>query len=314
MRKTPLIASFSLLTFACLPLTSQAAPTELNPPAPAAPATNNLSAADEQAIRNEMATLVEDATLPQRFDQLVNQFSWPDRATASTDKKNVPPSAVAAHEKMDLAIADFQKSWKAKYHQDFNLRGNESKVFSSAFARIDVGDFGDAARTAGERVPANAPATQPTPKQTGVNTTPPANPALTAGNHAQLPGRKTENAPTAHTPTIAAASQPAAAMSQANNRALATIPKGHDAAPVILHFVQEGGAWKLEAPGQVDRQLLADALARHLDMATHELTSKKAASDPNEAYRAVSHHVFLAIQEATMMKNGTDNGSRASAD
>lgn len=314
MRKAPLVASLSLFSFACLPAAAQPTPTELNPPAPSAPTTANLSAADEQAIRNEMATVVEDATLPQRFDQLVNQFSWPDRARAvAPDAKNsLPPAAIASHEKLDLAIVDFQKSWKTKYHQDFNLRGNESKVFSTAFARIDVGDFGDAARTAGERVPPGGPTTRPSSKATGVNTTPPPNPAVSAGDHAQLPGRKTENAPTAHTPTIAAASQPAG-LSQANNRALATIPQGHDASAVILHFVQEGGSWKIEAPGQVDRQLLQDALSRHLDMATHEIAGKTPA-DPNEAYRAVSHHVFLAIQEATMMKNGTDTGTRASAE
>src|SRR5947209_1314229 len=108
-------------------------------PATSQPATS-VSNGDETNIRIELATIVEDAAIPQRFDQLLNQFSRLDRAVAH----DTPATQSVASPTLQSGIADFQRAWKEKYHEDFNLRANQAKVFNQAFATINVGDFGDA--------------------------------------------------------------------------------------------------------------------------------------------------------------------------
>jgi hypothetical protein len=69
--------------------------------------------------------------------------------------------------------------------------------------------------------------------------------------------------------------------------------------PLINEFP---GNWKIDVPDSVDGRKLYDNLLTHLTM----LDENKAQwpADVNDAYRAVSHHVFMAVMD--MPANATD--------
>jgi hypothetical protein len=62
---------------------------------------------------------------------------------------------------------------------------------------------------------------------------------------------------------------------------------------VRLNLVKEGSSWKIDLPDSIDAQKLSQRLSDHLQMATQ--MKDKWPADANEAARAISHHVFVAL-------------------
>jgi hypothetical protein len=276
---------------------------------------------------------------------------------------------------LDMKIAQLQKDWKAKYNQDFKLSENKATVFNESFARIQSGDMGDTARTAGERQsPSGADTSSPRTGLSGTGSSTSGTSATsgqgsntsgisssTTGNGTgasstagpQTNGQATPSAGTAAngtgtassgskstaggtgytglstgaasgsgstgtaTANTGASSDAAGTASHRTDRgdasrsdatskdntAMVTIPASHDAPALNLRFSSEGGTWKLETPKHVDQQQLQANIAKHLDMV--DQMKDKWPADVNDAYRAVSHHVLMAVNETASMDHST---------
>lgn len=88
--------------------------------------------------------------------------------------------------------------------------------------------------------------------------------------------------------------------------ATVTIPASHNMPEMMLHLVNEGrimNAWRIEVPGNVGAEQLKNALLKHLTEADQPANWP---SDVNDAYRAVSHHVFAALNDVS---GGTMGGT-----
>jgi hypothetical protein len=88
-----------------------------------------------------------------------------------------------------------------------------------------------------------------------------------------------------------------------DNMAMVTIPASHNAPALNLRFVSEGGTWKLDGQKHVDQQQLQANIAKHLDMV--EQMKDQWPADVNDAYRAVSHHVLMAVNETATLDHST---------
>jgi hypothetical protein len=191
---------------------------------------------------------------------------------------------------------------------------------------INTGDFGDAARTAGERVTPNR---DNTGRDTGNTPRSDANRSgdvgAGTGTGTSSVGAGTTGTGTSGTATDSnqgtgagtGAARPAGDrgdVSRHDNYAMVMIPESHGAKAVTLRLVNEGGQWKIDAPSRVDRQQLKSNLAKHIDMIDQDKANWP--SDVNEAYRAISHHVFLAIDDTISSgreTTGTGTGAQPDA-
>lgn len=313
--------------------------------------TSNASATDQKAIRETLATIVEDATTQGKASDLQNHIARADRDRASnkagsndanatgsgrlstgqnanSTPANTPSAANAqqagnndparagigsgnaANADLDSKIAQFQKDWKAKYNQDFKIRDAEKQVFTDQFARIDTSNFGDAARTAGERISPDAKDTNTSPRS-DVNSKPGDTPVV--GNNVQGSNntntlqrvKQTEQEARTDVASGARAAGDRADVAHNENRAMVSIPESHGAPQTTLTLVNDGGTWKVAVPGTIDNAALQANLAKHLDMVDQDKANWP--SDVNDAYRAVSHHVFMAISGSGSSRTGLEN-------
>jgi len=78
-----------------------------------------------------------------------------------------------------------------------------------------------------------------------------------------------------------------------------TFPAGHGMPQVYVPLINEFPAnWKIDVPDDVDARKLYDNLLTHVTMADDHKDQWPA--DVNDAYRAISHHVFAAIMNVPM--------------
>jgi hypothetical protein len=301
---------------------------------------SSASAIDQRGIRDTLTTIVEDATTPGKFSDLMSHVAKRDPARATSNQPlntNPPPptpaappqradaipaaapqraddlaradsSAPRAHADGDLdaKIAQFQKDWRTKYNQDFKIRDAAQPVFTERFARIDTSNFGDAARTAGERIP-------PAKESADTNASPRSDTARIGEAGPRAPGADA----TAQKRTDDAVAGARAAGNRVKDlvtgstteyRAMVTIPESHGTPAATLALVSNGGSWKIELPANVDGKALQESLIRHLDMVDQDKASWPA--DVNDAYQAVSHHVLVAVSESAGTTDHTGHADR----
>jgi len=89
------------------------------------------------------------------------------------------------------------------------------------------------------------------------------------------------------------------------NVAKVTVPASHGMPAMFIPFIHEmPDAWKIDVPDTVEGQKLYDNLLTQLTMVGD--MKDQWPSDVNDAYRAVSHHVMMAVldQNSGMMKPG----------
>jgi len=79
--------------------------------------------------------------------------------------------------------------------------------------------------------------------------------------------------------------------------------------PLINEFP---GNWKIDVPDSVDGRKLYDNLLTHLTMADD--MKDKWPADVNDAYREVSHHVFMAIMDMPANANDMNKGDMTKPD
>jgi hypothetical protein len=256
-----------------------------------------------EEIHDTLAQVAEAALTKSGLDDMVERFVDADR-----NRLGQGDVLKADHPDLDGRIAELQKDWKAKYNQDFDIK-DEDAVYNTTFARISEGEEGRA-RTAGEKVGADAASNNGT---AGASAT--AGGVGASGNVDTNNGTANVNvdnntgvdAPKADTNGQTAADK------NLNDpgRDIATvhIAESHGMAALDVPMIHEAGGWKLDIPDSVDAQKLKDNVQTAL---THcDEMKDKWSSDPNEAYRAVTHSVLLAIFDKPMTNAADSSGAGA---
>lgn len=215
---------------------------------------------NENAIKKELATVVNDAVDHNHFDNLINSF-------AKQDKDRMADAKKMDVTKLNEVIGEIRRSWKAKYNDDFDIgRGDAKNVFNDQFAILE-GEVTD---------PNLAMSNWPVPVTPEVG----AKPAAEQGHAVDT------------TPNDAK-------LDKGRNVALVRIPDmtGIPALKVSLiheHLV----GWKVDVPNNISGQQLYDNLLKHLSYVNDH--KDQWPSDVNQAYRDVAHHVFMAIYDVNM--------------
>jgi len=192
------------------------------------------------------------------FDDMIERFNDADRnrlGSWAKDKNNKEKLDV-----LDGRIAQFQGDWKAKYGHDFKIHKDDVVFGNPAIFTYAQGEIGKDAQLAGEKLP---PAQNVTPDNLGKKDV--------QGNTAA--DRNLE---------------------KGRNVAYVTVAQSHGMPELKVPLIHElPDMWKIDVPDSVTGQMLYDNLLKHLTMA-NEMKDKWSA-DENDAYRAVSHHVLMAI-------------------
>jgi hypothetical protein len=236
--------------------------------------------ASESDARMTLSQTAESALDKDQAKNLPQQFSEKDQARLKDfDAKGI-----------DQAADQIRQAYKAKYQQDLDLSKNADQVFTSSFFR--VGGLGESARSASERIGADAssPSTPASPAGAG---------AAPSGAEAGATGTPQKDA--AGVGAAARNGEPAGDAARTAGASMAgmttvIIPASHDLPETRLNLVKEGSSWKIDLPDNVDSAKLSQNLQQHLQMAAQMKDQWPA--DANEAARAISHHVFVAFSDS----------------
>jgi hypothetical protein len=213
---------------------------------------------DARSVHNLFKSVTEAAVKKDGFDNLTRRFVDADRNRIGKNDLTQ-----ADWDKLNGRIDQFQKDWKAKYNQDFDI-DHEDLVFNDQF-RITRGEIGEAQPAAGHMDPGK-PDTAP-------------------GAEANKAGGGDTNRDTGR------------------NVAKVTFPASHGMPNLYIPLINEfPGNWKIDVPDQLDGRKLYDNLLTHLTMADDMKDQWPA--DVNDAYRNVSHHVFMAIMDVPATNKG----------
>jgi hypothetical protein len=229
------------------------------------------AAPDAEGIRDLMASSTEASLTKGGLNDLVERF-------VDADRNRIGDAAEQDMPELDAIIASIQEQWQAKYDQEFDI-SNEELVFNESF-RINQGELGNEARLAADanvNVDADgADANVDVQNNTGVDA--PTDPA--ADRNLNDPGR---------------------------NVATVTVPESQDLPELTLNLIHElPDNWRIDIPDEVTADKLQQNLKEHL---TH--VKDNAAmwpGDVNEAYRLVSHHVFMALMDEPVNASAASGG------
>jgi len=192
------------------------------------------------------------------FDDLAQRFNDADRNRIGSwyhDKNNKEKLDV-----LDGRVAQFQKDWKAKYGDDFKIH-KDDVVFGNSNFTVTQGEIGKDAQLAGERVPP-----------------------------AQNVNKDNLNQPRDATGNTNADRN----LEKGRNVAYITVAASHNLPELKVPLIHElPDMWKIDVPDNVDGAKLYDNLLKHLTMADE--MKDQWPTDENDAYRAVAHHVLMAV-------------------
>jgi len=192
------------------------------------------------------------------FNDVVERFNDADRNRIGSwgkDKNNKEKLDV-----LDGRIAQFQKDWKAKYGNDFKIH-KDDVVFGNSMFTVAQGEIGKDAQLAGEKLP----------------------PAQNVNK--DTIGKATDNTGNTNADKN---------LEKGRNVAYVTVAASHGLPELKVPLIHElPDVWKIDVPDNIDGAKLYDNLLKHLTMADEH--KDQWPSDENDAYRAVSHHVLMAI-------------------
>lgn len=211
---------------------------------------------------------VTDAALTKGgVDDMVERF-------VDADRNRIGKTDLDDLETLDGLVADLQKSWKAKYNNEFDIE-NLDAVYPASFLTVQVGELGRAAAGAevdvdvDRELDGGAEAEIDVDRESGVDA-----PGSTAADrNLNDPGR---------------------------NVALATIQGIQGQESLQVPFIHEALGWRIDVPDSVDGPKLRQNLLDHLTAANNMKDQWPATEE--EAYRAMTHHVFMAIMDKPVQK------------
>jgi len=240
-----------------------------------------------EEIHDVMAQVTEAALTKDGLDDIVERFVDADRNRLGQNK-----DALKADDTLNGRIAQFQKDWKDKYNQDFDIK-DEDKVYDTSFAMITEGEEGRA-RTASDRINADATAGGGAASASGnvggvgASGTVDTKTGTASGN---VDNKTGVDAPKVNTDGQTAADKNL--NDPGRNIATVHIAASHNMPALDVPMIHEAGGWKIDVPDSVDaskfHQNVLNALTHCDDM------KAQWPSDVNDAYRAVTHSVLLSI-------------------
>lgn len=183
---------------------------------------------DQGRVHTMLKQVTEASLTKGGFNDLVERFNDADRNRISAFVKD--QSNKAKLDTLDGRIAQFQKDWKAKYGQDFNI-SDDKMVFGHDTFSIKTGEIGTDARVAGQKIPAGEKVTTD-----NLDTNVPNKNLEPGRNIAYLTVRESHGLPELKVP--------------------------------LIHELPD--MWKLDVPDSVDGQKLYDNLLKHLTMANEQ--------------------------------------------
>jgi len=224
-------------------------------------AAHNAKAGWDHGRINTMLAQVTNASLTKGgFNDVVERFNDADRNRIGSfwkDKNNKEKIDV-----LDGRIAQFQKDWKAKYGQDFHIMKDDVVFGGTPTFTIARGEIGTDAQLAGKQLPAGDKVTSSDVKDAAKDH---------SGNT-----KLDQN------------------LEKGRNVAVVTVAESHGLPELKVPLIHElPDLWKIDVPDNVTGQKLYDNLLKQLTMADEQ--KDKWPSDVNEAYRAVAHHVLMAV-------------------
>lgn len=180
------------------------------------------------------------------------------------------------HDTLDGRIAQLQKAWQEKYGQEFDIR--ENQVYAPlAFAQGQIND-------------ANA-----FMSQWPVDPTP-----MKSTDGAQTAGAAVQTDRVADEGNI----------EQGRDIAVVRLPEEFGLPVLNISMIDEAFGWKLDVPNTLQGQALQDRLLTCLTYIGENVD--KWPADVNDAYRAATHHVLMAIYGIDMPSDkGAANGAAA---
>ena len=218
------------------------------------------AAPDAEGIRDILATVTEAALKENGLDGLAARL-------VDADRNRIGDAISADFPEHAALVRQFRADWKAKYGQDFDIRGAEERVFPEAMFSVRQGEVPQGAAGAEVDVDRNAAdgsVSVDAEAKSGVDS-----PDTTAADDANRndPGR---------------------------NIATVSVKASHgmpDLAVPLLHEAPDN--WRIDAPDTLDADKLRQNLLDHLK-AAHGMKDQWPAT-ADEAYAAVGHHVLMAI-------------------
>jgi hypothetical protein len=219
---------------------------------------NQPEAKNAKDIRETLADVTEAAVKKGTFDDLTERLAAPDR-------QRIGKSADLKFADLDGRADQFLKDWKEKYNEDFDI-DKANDIYNNQMVSISETNPAEA-RTAAEKIKEGA-------KDAGEAVTDAAKSAVGKDNAADA-AKLDENRPTA----------------------VATIAASHGLPELKINLVSEyPDKWKINLPDNVDGQKLKDNVLKHLTMVDEDKANWPA--DKNDAYRAVSHHMLMAVAQS----------------
>jgi len=228
---------------------------------------SNALAPDAEDMREMLKEVTQASLTKGGFDDLIERFVDAYRTRLGKDQFTKQD-----HTTLDGRIAQFQKDWQAKYNQEFKIKDKEA-VYSTAFATFIQSEIPKDARLASER---QSGTVNPTPAP-GMQ--PDVNAAQAQRDANKVAGGDTNREPGRKIATIEVAAS--------HGLPALTVP--------LIHEFPD--RWKIDVPDSYTSQQLHDNLLKHLTMLDEH--KDQWPSDVNEAYRLVSHHVLMAVLNAS---------------
>lgn len=202
-------------------------------------------------------------------------------------------------QKLDGRIDQLQKAFKAKYNEDFRARRNRDYLSS---AQVQEGEFGRDAQLAAE-VRRNSQSADKTDGTSSGN--------VTGDRQNQNSGTPRTQNQNSNNPSLTGRPQDRAGndsgdqnLEDGRNIAVVTLPGIKDKPALRIPMIHElPDSWKINAPDTMTGQKLYDNLLNHLTK-VGEMTDQWPAT-ADEAYRAITYHVVIAILDDGKMSSGS---------
>jgi len=222
-----------------------------------------LTGDNASAVPNVLGDVAEAALTKDGLDDLVERLVDADRNRIGKSDLN------SGNDALNTLAAQIGADWKAKYNADFDI-SQYDRVFNASFMTVKVGEM---SKDAGgvkvdvdtdRKIGGGTETKVDVDRKSGVD-----NPTGTAADtNLNDPGR---------------------------NVASVTIPASHGAPALTVPLIHEAGGWKIDVPDTLDAAKLRANLAAHLKEVQGMKAQWPATSE--EGYRAVTHHVLMALMD-----------------
>jgi hypothetical protein len=251
---------------------------------------DKVNAPDAEDIRSTLAKATDQAFDKNGFDNLMSRFVDADR-----DRVKQTKFTDADWEKLNGRIDQIRKDWKAKYNQDFDIK-DEKLVYDPQQIMIVQGEIWDRDRNA-----------QPAGARMGGDNNPPSKTDQPSGQGQPGNPSMPDERPGPQADKVAGGE---VNREPGRNVAKITFPASHGLPVLYVPLIHEfPDAWKFDVPDQVDGRKLYDNLLTQLTYFDEHKDQWPA--DVNDAYRAATHHVLMAIMDVPMggQQMGVPSGS-----